>query len=122
MSSALQMLRIAQIPLLAVTEYQTKVCKLFGELNRYDNSGRNGYGVSTLQSDTEKGQVGDVILTIGIEARFTSVQQSGKLRIAPNCCGAEKCPQSTCVRLPITVVDWNQQKLDTGITPLDSFN
>ena len=63
----------------------------------------------------------NLILTMGVEARFSGDQQSGQLSIAsPNGWIADKFPEATYISLPLSIGNWDLQKLNSSISPIDS--
>lgn len=122
------MLRAANLSFTAVAPFQTKVCNLLNDLNRFDNSPWQVHGVSQVQNESDKGLMGDaseylrnLIITMGVEARFPGVQHCGKLSIATtNGWHADKFPDSTYIRLPLTSDSWNQQMTHANTAAIDS--
>ena len=125
-SAALQMLRTVGAVWDAVAEYQVLVCRILKELVRFDSSDWSVRGEISLRPKEDLGKFGDaaefthqLIMNMGIEDLFTGVQTIGHLSIsATHGWVAEKYPDTTYVRLPITIDTWNEQNLSATICPV----
>ena len=98
--------------------------EILEELARYDSSNWCVRGSSILQTSDEIGKQGDsaefmrqLIMKMGVESRFAGVQQSGQISTeSEHGWITEKFPDTTYVRLPITIDAWGEQKLNATIT------
>ena len=130
-AAALHLLRVAGIAFAAVTEFQKTVQGMLRDIVRFDNSNWSVRGANTIQISEPHGiqrdsaeYLHELIIKLGIEKNFMGVQQSGLLKTSGGKgWSIDRHPDTSYVRLPLTIDCWNSQALNATIsqTELNDF-